>query len=303
MAEKSKYDQIHDDLWHTDTTKAGTRYERLVAYVMKHLSESDAVVHDIKLRGDSEVKHQIDVTIEQDGVRKRVLIECKDFDLSKDKIGLGIVRDFWGVIDDVHPDEAIVITCNGFTKDAQKYAKSKGIKLAILREFIESDWEGRIKTICFTMRIRSISEPRVSLHLSNQEHLDKIMTDLQEIGIPGFGICKGQPVYLNLPEGRVQINEHVEKAVNDHPRDVVGSVTLNLPFKNATLEVGTSGGVPIEGLIIEFEVLHSEHYFEVTSGKIAKLILQGFGDGDIIVFEEDLRRLKIDEGSGEIHPT
>ncbi|WP_215866397.1 hypothetical protein, partial [Acidithiobacillus thiooxidans] len=70
-------------------------------------------------------------------------------------------------VDDIRPDEAIVITCVGFTADAQKFAKHKGIKLAVLREFQSTDWEGRIRKICVTMHIMHITEPKITLKLTD----------------------------------------------------------------------------------------------------------------------------------------
>jgi hypothetical protein len=60
-------------------------------------------------------------------------------DISEDDVGIDVVRCFWAVVDDQKPDRGIIITCNGFTKDATIYAKHKGIKLAILRKFSEAD--------------------------------------------------------------------------------------------------------------------------------------------------------------------
>jgi restriction endonuclease Mrr len=75
-----------------------------------------------------------------------VLIECKDFDISGDKIGLDIIRNFRSVLEDTKADEGVVVTCNGFTTDAQKYA-AKGVKLLVLRAFERADMVGRIKTV------------------------------------------------------------------------------------------------------------------------------------------------------------
>ena len=300
MPTRSIYDELHDNLWSADICKSGTRYERLTAFVFKSLRKNETVIHDIKLVGESDVKHQIDVTIEKDSKKKRILIECKDFDASGKKVGLGIVRDFWGVVDDVHPDEAIIITCNGFTADAMKYAKSKRIKLAVLREFKESDWKERIKTICITMHVLAISEPRVQLYFDNQEMIDKFYADLKNSGIGGNGIWKGAPVYLNFKNERIQFNEHIERITNAHPRENPGPVKLKVDLSEAYIEVENRGPVILPGILVEFDVLHGEEYFEVTSNKVAKLILSDMDESDIIIFEEDLIKLQVEEESGEI---
>jgi hypothetical protein len=301
MNSESNYDRIHDEYWNTSTTKAGTRYERLVAFVMKSLKKLDVVVHDVRLRGDYGDKHQIDVQIEVSGRQRRILIECKDFDISGNKVGLQLIRGLWGVVDDIHPDESIVITCNGFTRGAQKYAKSRGIKLCILREFKHSDWKGRIRTIHFEINIWEASEPsRVFFHVADQKYITKMAVDLKSIGISDLGIWMGQPVYLNLPDRRMRVTEFVQKVLNDHPRESPGPVELRIRFENTALEVKDLGGVPVEAVEIDFEIVHSNELLELTSDRIARLILEGFGDKDVIIFDDDLRRLNIDRETGEI---
>jgi hypothetical protein len=59
--------------------------------IAKTLEENKRVIHDLKLRGESHVAHQIDVTVEGEDGRKTLLIECKDFDVSGNKVGLSIV--------------------------------------------------------------------------------------------------------------------------------------------------------------------------------------------------------------------
>jgi hypothetical protein len=296
----SNYDRLYDQYWTTSTPKAGTRYERLVAFVLKALDLKREVLHDIKLVGDSTVKHQIDVTFTDGAAKRRILVECKDFDVSSNKVGLGIIRDFSAVVDDTKPDEAIVITCVGFTADAQKFAKHKGIKLAVLREFRDEDWNGRIKTIHVTMQIMHITEPRVSLALTEQAHIDKLQRDMAAENMSSLCIWKGQPVFLNLNGERVQINEFIEKKANEYPRKRPGPVVLKVPLAGGTIEVKSCGGIPLEELVLEFEVLHADEHFDVTSNKIARLLLEGFEGKDLIVYEEDLKRLSIDESTGEI---
>ena len=148
MPERSAYDNLHDYYQNILTTKHGTRYERLAAVVFAAMERDGVVIHDLKVIGKvSGEGHQIDVHIEKKGVLKRILVECKDFDVSRGNVGLGIVRDFQGLIADVLPDESWIITCNGFTRSAKKYAKGFGIRLATLRTFAEKDWEDRVHKI------------------------------------------------------------------------------------------------------------------------------------------------------------
>ena len=74
---RSRYDELHDRYFEIRTTKSGTRYERLAAFVFKALDNNDVVIHDLKLLGETGVEHQIDVIIEINGVQKRILIELR----------------------------------------------------------------------------------------------------------------------------------------------------------------------------------------------------------------------------------
>jgi hypothetical protein len=302
MRKKSKYDEIHNKYWDASTTKSGTLYERLVAFVIKSLRKTGHIIHDIKLTGESDVKHQIDVIIEEPGKNKRVLIECKDFEKSGDKVGLSIVRNFWGVVDDIHPDEAIVITCNGFTSEAHKYAKNKGIKLAILREFTNADMESRIKKMIIRTHFLDYSQPKVNLYI-NEQDMENIPQGLKNCGISDFNVDRYLPVYLNLREGKKHFFEFIEEKILTHPIDRLGHITLKLPLENATIEVEGRIESAIQGLTIDFDVFLVEKRIERTSDKVAQLIVEGFGDTDIIVFADDLRRLNINRDTGEVNET
>jgi hypothetical protein len=296
----SAYDRLHDQFWNASTPKSGTRYERLAAYVLKALNKPSTIIHDIKLVGESDVKHQIDVSITHGQEQKRVLVECKDFEVSSQKVSLGIIRDFASVVDDIKPDEAIVITCVGFTKDARKFAKHKGIKLAVLREFQASDWDGRIRQVRMDIKIVRTANLHLSLNMSEQRHLDKLQRDMMEQGLIGLtGLEPGQPVYLNLSTGRVQINDFVQQQTNEQSHKS-GAVALDVPLSESTIEVGTRGGIPIQGIRLEFDVVHDDVQINVASEKIARLLFEGFDGKDIIIFEDDIKRLSIDEETGEV---
>jgi len=183
MTQRSKYDELHDRYHAILSTKAGTRYERLAAMVFKILEDQNVVIHNLKLVGDSSVPHQIDISIEVDGQARRVLVECKDFDVSGDKVGLDIIRSFRSVVEDTNADEGIVLTCNGYTKDASKYAKSKNIKLVVLREVQDSDWEGYIKTVIVNLYVQSDRNHNATIGMS-QDSRDVFSAELTRVGRP-----------------------------------------------------------------------------------------------------------------------
>lgn len=295
----SSYDKIFNKYFDKDITKSGTKYEILAAMVLKHLIDAGKVIHDIKLRGQSEVKHQIDVLFEDNGNNKRILIECKDYDISEDLVGLGIVRDFSAVVDDIKPDEAFIFTCNDFTRDARKFAKHKKIKLAVLRDFTEADKEGRIQKIILHFNILSLTSPKVET-LIEESNFSKLQRDLDDEQLDSKVLWKVQPLFLNTPKGRFQLNEYIENIINAHPRDTEGPVELKHKLDNTTIEVANRGGIPIVGLILRFEVVHDTEIHEIVSDKVAELILEGFSDREVIIFDQDIQKYDINEDTGEI---
>lgn len=126
-----------------------TEYEKLSQEIYQTLIDEQGltinVQHNKKIRGKA-CKHQIDVFWEYTiaGIENRVAIECKNYSNS---ISLGRVRDFFGVLHDTGISNGIMITRVGYQKGAKEFAEHYGIYLKILREPVESDWNGRVKTI------------------------------------------------------------------------------------------------------------------------------------------------------------
>jgi predicted helicase len=141
----SNIEIVYDQNVAAEKLKSGTKYERLTAIVYKILEANNVVIHDLRLKGDGKTaSHQIDVTVQKGSTKKKVLVECKNYD---SKIGIGIVRDFFGAVNQIKPDEAYVVTTVGFTKGAVDFASDEGIKLHILRSILKSDLNGRLLKI------------------------------------------------------------------------------------------------------------------------------------------------------------
>ena len=128
-----------------------TEYEQFTRKVFAGLSLQKRVKtiklqHNVKLLGKSDTHHQIDVywEYEKDGQLHKVAIECKNY---TNKVSIGKVRDFYGVLADIEGLQGIMITKAGYQSGAKKYALSKGIHLKELREPIgEESLAGRIIT-------------------------------------------------------------------------------------------------------------------------------------------------------------
>lgn len=298
--QRSRYDELHDHYHKILSTKSGTRYERLAAVVFKSLEQSSTVIHDLKLIGDSGVAHQIDVTIRRGEKQKRIILECKDFDVSGDKVGLGIVRDFYGLIADVNPDEAYVVTCNGFTDDAERYAKSKHISLVVLREFRKSDWEGRIQQISVHLTPVTPTQPTVHIEFKHDSARQKISRDLQAIGIDLNSFSPKQPIFFNSPDGRFQANDFIQKNMKYSVDTQPGLVEHDLDVSNITFEIASLGSVELKCLKISYEISHSEETIKISGNRIAKLLVQGVGLDHKVIWDDDLRQFRIDQTTKEV---
>ena len=300
----SSYDELHDRYEAFLSTKSGTRYERLAALVFKALHEQHAVVHDLKLSGEGDgVKHQIDVTIEQGDATRRILLECKDFDISGTKVGLGIARDFWAVIDDTGANEGWIVTCNGFTADAAAYAKSKGIKLIELRAFKPEDMEGRVSQIHVNMHAVIPTKPSVSVLMQPDAQREYARQFALISNEPGVHLH--DPVFVVEPEGREHINTVISRAMasaidlND-PGCVDGAKrTFRHGASGRTIQIADGDPIPFDGIEGSFEIAVETHSFDVTPKRIAELLLKGFGSEDLIIFDDQLQRFTIDPTTGE----
>jgi hypothetical protein len=126
-------------------TRPDRGYEHFVQEVYQAILTAEGkdtvkVKHNVKLQGTSGQEHQIDVYWEykQGGITYQTAIECKFY---KDSIGIGKVRDFYGVLSDIPNLRGIVATARGYQSGALQFAKSKGIELQIIRSPEDADYD------------------------------------------------------------------------------------------------------------------------------------------------------------------
>ena len=114
-----------------------TEYEKFTRELCERLALykgllSSSVQHNVKLKGKSGFEHQVDVLweYEKDGEVHRVAIECKNYN---QKISIGRVRDFFGVLYDIGNIKGIMACKEGYQDGAKKFADYYGISLKELR--------------------------------------------------------------------------------------------------------------------------------------------------------------------------
>lgn len=166
-------DVVYDRYMAVEKLKKGTKYERMAAIVFCVL-EKQTVVHDLRLTGTSGVAHQIDAVVGPD--HKRIIIEAKDYTKS---VGLGTVRDFFGVVEDLRPDGAYVVTTEGFTGPAKKYTEAKGIRLGILRVPRDADLDGLVQSMVLTIDMMQFKLGPVSWQPAEPDDMPEAVVDSQ----------------------------------------------------------------------------------------------------------------------------
>lgn len=110
----------------------GDKYESLIQYVYQQLSWANdreiEVKRNQKLKGKSGNEHQIDVyyEFEQNGIKHKVIIECKNH---KRKVDKGMVQSFKSVLDDIGNATGVFASYKGFQSGAERFAQYHDIEL------------------------------------------------------------------------------------------------------------------------------------------------------------------------------
>ena len=113
------------------------QYEFITKYIYETLGGQNVAIEgwgrDCKVNGTSGVTHQVDVlTSETDGIKIfRTAIECKYWNKKVDK---DIVMKLIMIITDANIQRGIIVSKNGYTPDAQQFAKHHNILIVQLKE-------------------------------------------------------------------------------------------------------------------------------------------------------------------------
>ncbi|UZJ80565.1 restriction endonuclease [Fictibacillus sp. KU28468] len=288
----TKIETLYNEFIADEKLKNGTKYERMAAVVFKILNVNDVVIHDMKLRGDGKkTAHQIDVTIEQASVSKRILIECKDYDKT---VGISIIRDFFGAVSQIKPDDAIVVTTMGYTQGARSFAEDEDIKLAILKDFKEEDWGNRIRKIHIRGIMTFMKTPTLGWVFSDEKELERINSLIgEEVGKSKEkrDVDTAETFFYNRNGDQQESYQQVLKPIfNLLPRNPGQKTSGRYEFDDIKYIKLNGILVGIRGFDYEYESDQSIFHSIIDEGEKIALLLFKVLDGTIdkIIFDQDL---------------
>lgn len=272
-----RIDLVYDRLLADEKLKTGTKYERLAAIAFRILTER-TTLHDLRLRGEVGVAHQIDAVVGDE--HKRILVEAKDYDR---RVDLPVVRDFSAVVEDLQPDEAFVVTAIGYSDNAKRWAEAKRLTLALLRPPEEEDWGNLVKRIDLTMTMSAPSDPKVQWSIDPSE-AGRFEGDRNPIGHHlldevMIGGSSGQPSpFRDLIEP--QIEAEYPSAPLGQPADIGGAHNFD---EQTWLYLPDEEPIRVKGYTWTVNIAVATHEFSLgfgIGGLAAELVLRTL-DGSI----------------------
>ncbi|WP_298921101.1 restriction endonuclease [uncultured Nostoc sp.] len=272
-----------------------TEYELFVRDIQQILLKAQAlksirVDHNIKLKGVSGQEHQIDVYWEYRiaGVTHRVALECK---LHKTRVDIGIVRDFWGVLDDVSGLRGVIISPVGFTSGAKTYATSKGIGLKVLREAKDTDYKERLRAIHINLTARLPLNPRLQMNLDESWLASNLTPQRQELirRIESTSVIETQGVIIEDRDSGETII--LSKLLAYLPvldlENISGTHTWKKTFINGYwVEQSSQLELKLSSVKVDYEVGEATDQIVIDGGDIANTLVQDALEGTLLFVNE-----------------
>lgn len=251
-----------------------TDYEKFVQSIYQSINKQGQlqnieVLHNVKLKGKSGCNHQIDIYWEfiNMGVKHKVAIECKHY---KNKVSIGRVRDFFGVLEDIGNISGIFVTTSGYQSGAKSYAKEKNINLKEIRTPVDSDWNGLIKDIYIDLnyyqnRLLDISFDMDIKWIRNQyPYLSDNKITINTISDPIYiGKSLEQSITLNQLFNKVPASKNIDTEVE---------YTLN--FTNEFLFLEEYPKLKINSCKFKYITNHFKDSIDIEGEKLVSAIIK-----------------------------
>lgn len=222
----------------------GTPFELVVSDVVKEMDPNANVRQGEWIIGPDGHRN-LDVIIEGtvDGITRKIHIECKDYNPDSRPIGINFIDALESKHRDLNVDLSLLCSNAGFTTDAIRKSKRKGIGLiGVLREG-DKRIRYRVMDEIYIRRIDIVPNSCDISYTPGHELYSFPDLDMEEITF------KGKPV-INWLKNRVQIFLAINPVVN-------GTFSLNYRFKNPIKFNIRIKNIQISQIQIKFEITGS----------------------------------------------
>jgi len=263
-------------------------YEMLVQDIYQTIANENTpntikVQHNVKIEGKSEQKHQIDVYYEFDfmGETHKVIIECKNYSMP---VSIGAISDFQGRLMDIGGAKGIFVSKNGFQKGAIKYAAQYDIVLKELRYPTAKDWEGRVKTLVFTISI-------CSSNITKREFEFDMKWVKQHFGDNGLKVAiaaYNKDVTINKENGETITNLYELESKLQCLREPVQGLTHTYTFDEAFIRFPDQVPLKINAVKYEYDVLVSSEDVTIDGDSLTKAIMIDVLSGERRLYRNDV---------------
>ncbi|WP_454871209.1 hypothetical protein, partial [Priestia megaterium] len=210
----------------------------------------------------------------------------------------------YGAISQIKPDEAFVVTTEGYTRGARSFAEEEKIKLAILRVFSEEDWDGRIRKIHIKSSFKSIKErPQISWVAASQKEIDNFHANANKNEVNSVQDTNTVETFFYDKHGEPQENLQsvLQPIFINLPRDIDSPTTGYHEFESTKYVKIAGALLGIKGFKYEFTSEKIVLEDIIDSGEKIAILLFKVIDGtlDKVIFDQDLDNWTFNE-DGEV---
>ncbi|MDQ3649384.1 MAG: restriction endonuclease [Acidobacteriota bacterium] len=267
-------------------------YEKLVQDIYQALHKVEGldtmnVFHNVKIEGRSGCKHQIDVywEVEIVGELYRVAIECKNY---KDKVEVGRVRDFFGVLHDIRNIKGILVTKIGYESGALKFADYYGISLKEVRFPNLEDWSGRLKDVVIDVNAYKADILKRSIIPDGRWLVEagKIRPEDEYISFSLPGNFEDKTIVYN--EAGEKITDFLQMRCELPCRwTEEQGLSHKYSFENGYIDTVEFGRMKISNIKFTYDVVAASVKGVVEGEEIAKAVIRDMKTGEIKLIDTD----------------
>ena len=269
-----------------NSTARGAAYEEFVETLYRTLLDAEGFgavkveKNKTDLESSSGCAHQIDIYWEfkMAGQTYQTAIECKAYNTA---VSIGCVRDFYGVLADIHGLKGIVVSLFGFQSGAKRYAEHYNIDLKEIRRPTEQDWEGRVRNILHRIliiipEIKSMRIDVTQTFLETLETEEERTFSFEGTNYDSLIVDSNGSHVASLEDIRLSLTTDNQAAEN---------LEETLPYSDCFYNSSDGQRIPIDSVTVRYNVNVETVGANILGDEVAKAIMKDVGSGDIMLFD------------------